>query len=170
MLNSNIVKLAEALDKLCVEGYNTIDKKDILASLAEDFECVLTIEGLDEELKKLIENKFIIVKYQDSEQICLTFTESGLDLIARVKIARQEQEATRKQKRALKKAQEENGEQGKFELVTTEKPNAIMSNLLQDSKRQKKNKIKAFIIVFLGGIFGGAIAGVICAVIITLLM
>ncbi len=33
MLNSNLVKLTEALNKLCVDGYNTIDKSDIFACL-----------------------------------------------------------------------------------------------------------------------------------------
>lgn len=163
MLNSNIVKLAEALDILCVEGYNTIDKKEILDTLAESLDCTLTNDMLDEEIKGLMEKKFVIVKYQDSEQVCLSITDDGRELLARVKAAKQEQEATRKQKRALKKESKAEGVgEEKFELVAS-KPNPYLATI--NATPQKRN-FKSFLISFAGGVLGGILGGVAVALIV----
>jgi len=61
MLNSNFVKLAETLNKLCVKGYNTIDKSDIFDCLKSDFSLEWDNEILMQEINTLVTNKFIIL-------------------------------------------------------------------------------------------------------------
>lgn len=170
MLNSNLVKLTEALNKLCVDGYNTIDKSDIFACLENDFNTKWSVETLTEEIKTLIDNKFIIVKYQDDEVYCLSFTEAGKELINRINIAKQNEQ---KIKKSGKKEQIVNNSQvvaTSYDLNVPSSQNEIMSGLINAGACGAKNysKLKNFFYSFIGGLIGGGVSGAIIALIVIL--
>ena len=169
MLNSNVVKLAEVLDKLCVEGYNTIDKCDIISTLENDFECTWDNDLLNAEIKGLCDNKFITLKYQDDEVLCLTFAPAGKELVERIRIARQNEQNKLKSK-----------EQEAITPVATTSfdpsaplsQNEIMAGLVpvsSVSSKAPKSNIKNFLIGLLGGILGGGISGAIITLLVLLL-
>lgn len=174
MLNSNVVKLAEALDKLCVEGYNTIDKSDIINTLENDFGCTWDNDLLSAEIKGLCDNKFIILKYQDDEMLCLTFTPEGKELVERIRVAKQNEQNKQKQKKSAKKE----NEISKSVLATTYDENVpltqseIMAGLMpvtEEIKMKKKSNLKNFLIGLLGGILGGGISGTIITLLVLFL-
>ncbi len=169
MLNSNLVKLVEVLDKLCVEGYNTIDKVDILSGIENDYGVTFTEDVLMQEIQSLVENKFIILKYQDEEVICLTFTEVGKELLNRIAIARQNEQNSKKNK----KEQKNNTPIAttNYDLTVPSSQNEIMSNFAIASvvNPDKKKNLKNFFIGLLGGILGGGISGAIITLLVLFL-
>ena len=173
MLNNDLVKLCEVLDKLCVDGYNTIDKSDIFDGLNNDFGLLWDIETLNGQIKGLAENKFITIKYQDEAYICLIFTEAGRELVRRIKIARQNEDNSQKSKRQLKKEQQDN--KGNFlEAVEQTQPTGeqILSGLMPvpvSNQVQPQSKIKNFFVGLLGGILGGGISGTIITLLVLFL-
>lgn len=172
MLNSDFVKLAEVLDKLCVEGYNTIDKVDIFECLVNDFNLEWNNEVLDNAINLLCENKFIIVKYADDLALCLTFTEVGRELVNRIKIAKQNQEQSQKTKK-LKSRNEnrktDNSVALTSDLTIPQGQNEIMAKLAPEEKKEKSNKLIVFLIGLAGGILGGGITGTIITLLVLLL-
>lgn len=172
MLNNDIVKLCEVLDKLCVDGYNTIDKIDIFDCLNNDFGLIWDNSTLTTQIKNLVDNKFIILKYQDATVLCLIFTEEGRELVRRIKIARQNEENSQKSKKKLKKeladsksnppAEEENASPTGKE---------IMSGLLIEKEVSTANfsKFKCFLYGLLGGVLGGGISGAIITLLVIFL-
>ncbi|MDE6967141.1 MAG: hypothetical protein K2P12_00660 [Clostridia bacterium] len=164
MINDNLIKLAEVLDKLCVEGYNTIDKSDILDCLENDFNIKLDASSLDEEIKFLCENKFVVLKYSDDMVYCLSFTEAGIELVNKIKIVRQNEENTKKSKKQSKNIEGSTN----MPLATSvnmveSKQNAILTSLTPEIVNKKLNfgKLKSFLIGLIGGILGGGISGAI---------
>ena len=174
MLNSNVVKLAEVLDKLCVEGYNTIDKCDIISTLENDFECTWDNDLLNAEIKGLCDNKFIILKYQDEDVLCLTFTPAGKELVERIRIARQNEQNKLKSKKLVKKEQEAITPVAttSFDPSAPLSQNEIMAGLVpvsSISSKAPKSNIKNFLIGLLGGILGGGISGAIITLLVLFL-
>lgn len=171
MLNSNFVKLAETLNKLCVKGYNTIDKSDIFDCLKSDFSLEWDNEILMQEINTLVTNKFIILKYQDEEVVCLAFTEMGEELINRINIARQEVQKTKKPNKKDQGEQSEKPVATSFDLSVSASQNAIMSSLSPKANLNTGNKktLKTFFIGLLGGILGGGISGAIITLLVLFL-
>lgn len=169
MLNSNLVKLVEVLDKLCVEGYNTIDKVDILSGIENDYGVTFTEDVLMQEIQSLVENKFIILKYQDEEVICLTFTEVGKELLNRIAIARQNEQNSKKNK----KEQKNNTPIAttNYDLTVPSSQNEIMSQLTANTKTiaNKNGNLKNFLIGFIGGVLGGGLIGAIIVLLVLFL-
>jgi len=168
MLNSNLVKLVEVLDKLCVEGYNTIDKVDILSGIENDYGVTFTEDALMQEIQSLVENKFIILKYQDEEVICLTFTEVGKELLNRIAIARQNEQNAKKSKKEQKNNNTPIATTN-YDLTAPSGQNEIMSQLTANTKTiaNKNGNLKNFLIGFIGGVLGG---GLIAAIIVLLVL
>lgn len=171
MLNSNFVKLAETLNKLCVKGYNTIDKSDIFDCLKSDFSLEWDNEILMQEINTLVTNKFIILKYQDEEVVCLAFTEMGEELINRINIARQEAQKTKKVSKKEQVEQSANPLATSYDLSVPASQNEIMSSLTPSAiaKSKEKKTLKTFLIGLLGGILGGGISGAIITLLVLLL-
>lgn len=172
MLNSDFVKLAEVLDKLSVEGYNTIDKADIFECLANDFNLDWSNEVLDDAINVLCENKFIILKYSDDMALCLTFTEAGKELINRIKIARQNNEQSQKAKKLKSRSESkktDNSAALTCDLTTPQGQNEILAELAPVQKKEKSNKLSTFLIGLAGGILGGGITGTIITLLVLFL-
>ncbi len=171
MLNSNFVKLAETLNKLCVKGYNTIDKSDIFDCLKSDFSLEWDNEILMQEINTLVTNKFIILKYQDEEVVCLAFTEMGEELINRINIARQEAQKTKKVSKKEQVEQSANPLATSYDLSVPASQNEIMSSLSPKATANTGNKktLKTFLIGLLGGILGGGISGTIITLLVLFL-
>ncbi len=170
MLNSNLVKLVEVLDKLCVEGYNTIDKVDILSGIENDYGVTFTEDALMQEIQSLVENKFIILKYQDEEVICLTFTEVGKELLNRIAIARQNELNAKKSKKEQKNNNTPIATTN-YDLTAPSGQNEIMSQLTANTKTiaNKNGNLKNFLIGFSGGVLGGGLIGAIIVLLVLFL-
>ncbi len=170
MLNSNLVKLVEVLDKLCVEGYNTIDKVDILSGIENDYGVTFTEDALMQEIQSLVENKFIILKYQDEEVICLTFTEVGKELLNRIANARQNEQNAKKSKKEQKNNNTPIATTN-YDLTAPSGQNEIMSQLTANTKTiaNKNGNLKNFLIGFIGGVLGGGLIGAIIVLLVLFL-
>lgn len=170
-MNSNIVKLVEVLNSLCVDGFNTIDKSDIFDAISTQFDVEWDDAFLDKEIKDLADNGFIVLKYCDEDAVCFAFTEAGSELISRIKTAKQnEQQQAQKSRRQRRAQQADEGENNGAEDASSSKVLAeLLPDLPPENKACKAGNLKSTLLGLLGGLFGGAISGAIITLLALLL-
>lgn len=160
MLDKNAVLVLTALDKMVDDGYKILEKKDISDNITDNDSI-----DIDAALQNLADRNYVILKYSDDEEYCLTLTAQArafikeLNLIPIAKIDSKTVIKKDKTGRNILALNVGEGEDREEAIITS------LGNLIEEPPKKRFGNWKHFVTGIAGGVIGGGIVSIIFYVI-----